>query len=274
MAGLWEAVCDSNDHTNDDYHNSTLQSLLLSRKQILQLHKFAAYGVDTVTCPTDGVVARMPHSSLYVARSLLGSAYCRHSGFFCIMTTTTTTTKPTTTTTVPTTTLKTSPEPSSSSRTLNFALGPAARQVLLTPNAGGDSIVSECLSVELLSRLVFANDACTLVATEMDAKYYPSGGSMTDYVIRWGHSANVSVSVTRVFDGATKKLRGVAFARRSLFAPVCGTDCSWVLHVFVPNGKVAKVVKRAWTKVDERVRGGVVVVVTIWSESVLYDRTR
>ncbi|KAJ3029597.1 UNVERIFIED_CONTAM: hypothetical protein HDU68_011721 [Siphonaria sp. JEL0065] len=281
LAGLWEAVCEDEQDNNNDYSTATSTltlTFLLSRRQILQLHKFGAYGVDTVSCATDGVVARMTHSGLYVARSLLASAYCRHAGFFCYMTTT----RNKKSTMKNTTATKTFPKTAQSLvEGLNFALSTAARDVLLTPNAGGDSVVSECLSVELLSRMLFSNDTA-LVATEMDAKYYPSGGSMTDYVIRWGQSANVSVSVTRVFDGATfadaariltKKLQGITFARRTLFAPVRGTDCSWVLHIFVPNGRVGKLVKRAWSKVDEKVRGGVVVIVTIWNEPALYERT-
>ncbi|KAJ3017673.1 UNVERIFIED_CONTAM: hypothetical protein HDU68_011522 [Siphonaria sp. JEL0065] len=281
LAGLWEAVCEDEHDNNSDYLTTSTSTLtfLLSRRQMFQLHKFGAYGVDTVSCATDGVVARMTHSGLYVVRSLLASAYCHHAGFFCYMTTTQN--KKSTSKTTSTAT-KTFPKTAQSLiQGLNFALSTAACDVLLTPNAGGDSVVSECLSVELLSRMLFSNDTA-LVATEMDAKYYPSGGSMTDYVIRWGQAANVSVSVTRVFDGATfadaariltKKLQGITFARRSLFAPVRGRDCSWVLHLFVPNGRVAKLVKRAWSKVDAKARGGVVVIVTIWNEPALYERT-
>ncbi|ORY50418.1 hypothetical protein BCR33DRAFT_713228 [Rhizoclosmatium globosum] len=217
----------------------------------------------------------MSHSALYVARSLVGSRFLKHPGFFCVMTTTRNKSSAVS--------LLKKGKCSAVDRLENMSikLGEAAHQVLVTPNAGGDSVVSECLSVEVLSRLLFSNDT-TLIATEMDIRYFPSGGSMTDYLIKWG-TANVSVSVTRVFDGADldgasrileKKLRGVAFARKSLFAPVQGSECSWILHIFVPNGKVAKLVKKAWGKLDESVRGGVVVVVTIWKETALYDRTR
>ncbi|KAJ3340393.1 hypothetical protein HDU83_007106 [Entophlyctis luteolus] len=169
-----------------------------------------------------------------------------------------------------------------------FSLSPAACAVLKTPNAGGDSVVSESASVEVLSRALFCSErgGVELLATEMEVRYAPSGGAMTDYLLRWRSGKGgddgtpVSVSATRVFDAADasrvieKKLRGVVYARQSLFAPVCGEECAWVLHVFVADGSVAKAVRAAWRKTERSLRCGVVVVVTVWREQMLYERTR
>ncbi|KAJ3111913.1 hypothetical protein HK100_002511 [Physocladia obscura] len=269
MSALWNAFNDS------DEENMTVPQMRTRRQIAVDVAAFGAYGVDTIASTVDGVVLRISHSSMHVARSLLGAVFTRHAGFFCTMTVST-----------PKLAALESRTPKPSDITSVLALGSAARAILETPNAGGDSIVSECASVESLTRTLFGNTATQLLATEMNVQYAPSGGSMTDYLVRWGYT-NVSVSVTRVFDATTntrvstalatrileKKLQGIQFARRALFAPVRGRDCAWMLHVFVPRGGDAKTVRHAWKRLASGIRNGVVVVVTVWSERLLYDRT-
>ncbi|CAG5123681.1 unnamed protein product, partial [Candidula unifasciata] len=65
-------------------------------------------------------------------------------------------------------------------------------RILSVPNAGGNSVLSEVLSFELLSRCFSAK----LKQTEMEVEYFPHGGSITDYVCEL-FNTTVGVSVTR-----------------------------------------------------------------------------
>ncbi|KAJ3128399.1 hypothetical protein HK100_009193 [Physocladia obscura] len=271
ISALWDAFNDS------DEEDISVPRIRTRRQIAVDVAAFGAYGVDTIASAVDGVVLRISHSSMHVARSLIGAVFTRHAGFLCTMTAS-----------APKLTAIASKTPTRREITSVLALGPAAHAVFETPNAGGDSIVSECASVELLTRTLFGNTTTQLLATEMDVRYAPSGGSMTDYLVRWG-CVSVSVSVTRVFDATTpkkvrvstelaarileKKLRGIQFARRALFAPVRGRDCAWVLHAFVLRGCDAKTMRCAWKRLSSEIREGVVVIVTVWSERLLYDRT-
>ncbi|KAJ3300322.1 hypothetical protein HDU76_006117 [Blyttiomyces sp. JEL0837] len=201
--------------------------------------------------------------------------------------------------TIPTTTTTSTTSPLINQLLSHFALSDSAKRVLETPNAGGDSIISEALSTEIITRLIFPY--AKLAATEMEVKYFPMGGSMTDYILQVKRGAefrytntttntnnndnvNIAVSVTRAFGynrrytlaDATrlmhKKMNGVIFAGRNLYVPE-KVD-KHILHVFVPDGKVAKLVRIAYGKLEEEVKGGTVVVVTICKERWLYVNTR
>ncbi|TPX77532.1 hypothetical protein CcCBS67573_g01197 [Chytriomyces confervae] len=294
LSGLWNAVCDS-DEEEHDASSSTAATTILTRRRFLKatrgvpVHEFGAYGIDTFISPVDGLILRMSRASLHFARNILsGSAVAggEWRNAACLFTMTAT---------LPKTAVAAGLQQQQRGNGLmnRLVLGSAAHAVAVTPNAGGDSVVSECASVEVLARSLFSGcSRMTLLATEMDVKYYPSGGSMTDYLVMW-NSVPVSVSVTRAFDGCSssnnnkntfslaqatrllkKKLLGIANARRTLFAPVRGVECSWVLHVFVPNGSIAKLVRLAFLKLDGSVKVGVTVLVTIWKDASLYARTK
>ncbi|KAJ3223016.1 hypothetical protein HDU81_009460 [Chytriomyces hyalinus] len=275
LSALWNAVCDS-----DEEEGGPSSATILTRRRFLRaartvpVHEFGAYGIDTFISPVDGLILRMSRASLHIARNVL-SGFGEWRNAACLFTMTATLPK--------TVGLQ------RGSVMKRLVLGSAAHAVAVTPNAGGDSVVSECASVEVLARSLFSGSRMTLLATEMDVKYYPSGGSMTDYLVMW-NSVPVSVSVTRAFDGGTcgnnkfsfaqatrllrKKLVGISNARRTLFEPVRGVECSWVLHVFVPNGSIAKMVRLAWGKLDFKVKVGVTVLVTIWKDPSLYERAK
>jgi len=74
-----------------------------------------------------------------------------------------------------------------------------ARRIMDEPNAGGNSVWSEVLSLEVLYRMFGAK----LVKTEMEIRYAPAGSKKTDYscVIA---GQKLGVSVTRAY-----KYRGV-----------------------------------------------------------------
>ncbi|KAJ3112441.1 hypothetical protein HDU96_004555 [Phlyctochytrium bullatum] len=159
---------------------------------------------------------------------------------------------------------------------LRFSTRAAAR-ILRVPNAGGDSVLSEAMSAEMLLTAVWREAGMgkdgtmvagtgRLAATEMEVRYFPHGGSMLDYVLEvcddgMGTSRMVGVSVTRAFaahppggSGAgprklgveevtkllRKKLRGIRFAaRNACLAGQRGLDVL-VLHAFVPDGHTAR----------------------------------
>ncbi|KAI8841887.1 hypothetical protein BJ741DRAFT_574962 [Chytriomyces cf. hyalinus JEL632] len=282
LSGLWNAVCDSDEEQEQNDPSSA--ATILTRRRFLRairtvpVHEFGAYGIDTFISPFDGLILRMSRASLHFARNILsGSREWRNAA--CLFTMTATLPK----------TAGLQRGGGGTGLMNRLVLGSAAHAVAVTPNAGGDSVVSECASVEILARSLFSGSRMTLLATEMDVKYYPSGGSMTDYLVLWNDSVPVSVSVTRAFDGCgnnkefsldqatrllRKKLMGIANARRTLFAPVRGVECSWVLHVFVPNGSIGKMVRLAFLKLDGNVKVGVTVLVTIWKDASLYARTK
>jgi len=67
-----------------------------------------------------------------------------------------------------------------------------SRKILHLPNAGGNSVISEVMSFELMHRCFGAK----LLKTEMDINYYPYGSKKTDYLIQI-YGKTVAVSVTR-----------------------------------------------------------------------------
>jgi hypothetical protein len=66
-----------------------------------------------------------------------------------------------------------------------------------TANAGGDSVASEAIAFDVLSRMFDAS----LEADEMAVRYGCNGGPMIDFLARVGQTP-ASVSVTRCFYGA------------------------------------------------------------------------
>ncbi|RKP06718.1 hypothetical protein THASP1DRAFT_31468 [Thamnocephalis sphaerospora] len=109
----------------------------------------------------------------------------------------------------------------------NVQLSSGARRVRDSPNAGGDSILSEVFSCEVVGRLLGAK----LLLTEMEVRYFPLGGPMTDYVCEIGGLA-ISVSVTRAMTAPrrrytrenarrllAKKLRGILWSTRNMLMP-------------------------------------------------------
>lgn len=159
---------------------------------------------------------------------------------------------------------------------LRFSKG--AFRLLTLPNAGGNSVMSEALSFELMQRCFRA----TLSKTEMEVQYFPMGGSMTDYVVSlWGRQ--IAVSVTRAFkyqalfteDDAThllnKKLKGVVQSSRNALE-------KWskqILHVWTTSAADAATLTSAYhDRVDPCLKANTVVLVTTATRSpFIFDNT-
>lgn len=145
-----------------------------------------------------------------------------------------------------------------------------ANLIFNTPNAGGSSVESEVLSLEMLKKYFNAK----LLKTEMEVSYFPEGGSITDYVVLV-FDIVVGVSVTRAmkFNGEftlddanvllNKKLKGILQSSRNSLI-------KWekqLLHVWVYDENVMNVLTQAWAQVDPELKSNTVMIVTLATNS-------
>ncbi|OWF38819.1 AAC-rich mRNA clone AAC4 protein-like [Mizuhopecten yessoensis] len=147
-----------------------------------------------------------------------------------------------------------------------MTLSIAAIRLATVPNAGGNSVVSEVLSFELLQRCFRAK----LLKTEMEVDYFPMGGSITDYVCdMFGHKIGVSVTRAMRFHGEfteedarrllTKKLKGVVQSSKNSME-------KWekqILHVWTTNKDTANTLKRVYHTLGNDVTSNTVVMITV-----------
>ena len=153
-----------------------------------------------------------------------------------------------------------------------------AQRMLLTDNAGGSSRISEALSMECLGRAFGAK----LLSTEMELRYWPSNGSITDYSITFGDTdIAFGVSVTRAMsrpgeafsvDSAEalllKKLNGVL---RSSQTCISHDMKKQILHVWARSEQDANALERAYAKVDAVTISSTIVLITVCSLDLLFD---
>lgn len=136
-----------------------------------------------------------------------------------------------------------------------LTLSESALRVLNTPNAGGNSVWSEVLSMELLSMLYSAK----LENTEMELQYMMEG-SITDYSVKMNGFV-IGVSVTRAmkyrgvfsYEDAlallTKKMKGVLKSSENVVE-----EHKWskqVLHVWVQEPYMVALVEQAYAALTE-----------------------
>lgn len=142
-----------------------------------------------------------------------------------------------------------------SSNTSKLCLSESALRVLNTPNAGGNSVWSEVLSMEMLSMLYCAK----LEKTEMELQYVMEG-SITDYSVKMNGFV-IGVSVTRAmkyrgvfsYEDAlalmTKKMKGVMKSSENI-----SEEHKWtkqVLHVWVQEPYMVALVEQAYAALTE-----------------------
>lgn len=165
-------------------------------------------------------------------------------------------------------------------------IGAQGLHMLHTPNAGGSSVRSEVLSLEILQRIL----DCKLLATEMDIFYYPHGSKRTDYSIRITQeeegeerSVTLGVSVTRAMNFhegrieyttrdakhlLVKKLDGILWStkfnldetrRRRGFS-------RQILHVFAQSEHIANMLKQVYMDekaISTELRSNTIVMITV-----------
>jgi len=142
-----------------------------------------------------------------------------------------------------------------SADTSKLSLSECSLRVFNTPNAGGNSVWSEVLSMELLSMLYSAK----LKNTEMELQYCMQG-SITDYSVTMSDSV-IGVSVTRAmkyrgvfcYEDAlalmTKKMKGVMKSSENII-----DEHKWtkqVLHVWVQEPYMVALVEQAYASLTD-----------------------
>ncbi|KAG0204443.1 hypothetical protein BGX33_008528 [Mortierella sp. NVP41] len=172
--------------------------------------------------------------------------------------------------------------PRRTSRFDDFPWSSDALRMLNLPNAGGSSLLSEVLSCEMLYRCLGAR----LAKTEMEIRYFFAYQPMTDYTISLPGLAagyHVGVSVTRAFayKGAyrrsecrkllKKKLAGITASTRNVMDERLFKQ---ILHVWVPNGKVARTVQATYRTLSQDLRRNSVVVISVVNAAWVFSNRR
>lgn len=139
--------------------------------------------------------------------------------------------------------------------TIGCALGADAARCAQSPNAGGRSVVSEAVAVEVLARTLNARD----VLTEMEIVVW-GGWKMVDFIARIG-GTRVGISVTRamkhphpsLFDQdeadrlVEKKLSGLVVARAGITKRQRHSHA--ILMIWCETAEIEKMVVRAFERV-------------------------
>eukprot|EP01064_Diplonema_japonicum_P035899 TRINITY_DN78_c2_g6_i1.p1 TRINITY_DN78_c2_g6~~TRINITY_DN78_c2_g6_i1.p1 ORF type:complete len:366 (+),score=32.83 TRINITY_DN78_c2_g6_i1:279-1376(+) len=146
-----------------------------------------------------------------------------------------------------------------------------------TPNAGGASVRSEVMSIEVLQRAFSAS----LKASEMEVNYYPPNGPITDFVCEI-NGENLGVSVTRAFHFRgqehfcpedarrllRKKLEGVVKSTKTVLFPEFRRQ---ILHVWCKSKRIAELLEKEYYRLRSAVRSNTVLFVTVCETEWLYD---
>ncbi|KAG0326550.1 hypothetical protein BG004_002935 [Podila humilis] len=155
-------------------------------------------------------------------------------------------------------------------------------RMLNTPNAGGSSLLSEVLSCEMLNQCLGA----TLAKTEMEIKYLFAYQPITDYTITLPNLSSrmhIGVSVTRAFAFKgrytrvdcrkllIKKLRGILASTRNV---IDERFLKQILHVWVPNGKVARTVQATYKTLPLEVTRNTVVIISVVNAPWVFSNRR
>jgi len=150
----------------------------------------------------------------------------------------------------------------------DIGLSDDAQRMFEQPNAGGNSVASEVISLELMSAFVQAK----LMWTEMELQYFPLGSKITDYSIRV-KDATYGVSVTRamkfrgefsLYDAECllcKKLFGVVQSSKNVLK-----QFRWqkqVLHIFAEADYIYDVLHRAYANICPELKSNTMIIVTV-----------
>ncbi|XP_072173467.1 AAC-rich mRNA clone AAC4 protein-like [Diadema setosum] len=143
------------------------------------------------------------------------------------------------------------------------------------PNAGGDSVESEVMSLELFHRCFGAK----LLKTEMEIEYFPRGGSIVDYTCEmFGVSLGVSVTRAMKYKGEFEKEDAEDLLRKKLRGIDCATQNAkdtWskkILHIWATSPDVAEKLTREYKKLREdesssHLTSEVVIMVTVVNDT-------
>jgi len=142
-----------------------------------------------------------------------------------------------------------------------------ARRVYEEDNAGGSSLISESLSMEVLARTFGAK----LHKTEMQLAYWPAHSAMTDFSVEFD-GVSLGVSVTRALAHPTAPLE-VADALRLLQKKLSGVlkstaacyNAEWrkqILHIWARSERVVRVLEEAYSLLEPHLIANTLCLVT------------
>lgn len=147
-------------------------------------------------------------------------------------------------------------------------LSEGASLIYNSPNAGGNSEVSEALSFEVLYRLF----GIRLIKTEMEIGYFWTISKRTDYsAMCLGKRLGVSVTRAMKYRGVFTEADADVLLRKKLFGVLDSTKNvverdSWtkqVLHVWTAEDYIVDMLHKAYSKLDASLRGNTIVIVTV-----------
>ncbi len=154
-------------------------------------------------------------------------------------------------------------------------------RMLDLPNAGGNSVISEVMSLEVLKSLF----NCTLAFTEMELTYFPYGSSITDYSVNIQRfPLTIGISVTRAMSygiPGTPKYKefnleqAIRLLNKKLYGVINATRCvmkekRWrkqVLHVWVQESYMIDYLIEAYKGIKKELRADTLVIFTISSNA-------
>ena len=149
-----------------------------------------------------------------------------------------------------------------------FNYGINATKVLTSLNAGGNSIISEAISAELLSRLFRANS----IRTEMEIEYIFSNWKIADFTVKM-YNKNIGISVTRAANYKTtfnlasadtllrKKIIGLVLARNGT-----SDKDSWqtsILHILAEEPRIKNLLHKAYKRLPNDLKDNIIILCTV-----------
>lgn len=146
-----------------------------------------------------------------------------------------------------------------------------AKKILDMPNAGGSSILSEALSMQILHDQYHA----TGVRTEMEIEYWSDWWKRCDYLTKI-NGENVAVSVTRVAYAPgkefteemaiqlfEKKLYGLVVARAGLITETDESFFKSILHILCRSEKEVQILRTIYDRLSMELRSDIEVIITV-----------
>jgi len=150
---------------------------------------------------------------------------------------------------------------------LLLMLSEYSKEIMILPNAGGNSLISEILSLEIMINIFKncfprkRNNKLLSIITEGEVKYtFPNNSPKTDYIIKLMNKS-IAVSVTRAMhfgefifteDKARKiisgKVRRIHESNKNVLPPY-----NWnnqILHVITQREEYAKILKKVFNELD------------------------
>lgn len=158
---------------------------------------------------------------------------------------------------------------------------PAAYRLLTTANAGGNSIISEAMSVEFLIKAFTNGNYTNKIITEMEIDYIVNDWKPCDYMIHI-NKILIAVSVTRAMshynpnnytlDMANKllikKLNGLVLARTGVHKHHYFTKS--ILHVWCQTEQIVKLINQAFDDLDPDYKNGIALICTVTNMARIY----